>query len=251
MFRRPRATVNQTGLSWSTINRGLQVLWQAWLPPTCCLCGARGRLVEGGAPLDLCDLCDADLPRIATPAGGSASTRVFAPFRYAWPVNEFVRHLKFNGELEYARLLGTLLALAIREARIGLPDLIVPIPLHRRRYLERGFNQAAEIARYAGRILGCATSHHALERSVATAPQSDLTALARRRNVRKAFRATRRLDGRRLVIVDDVITTGSTVAEAARVLRSAGAAEVTVWAAARAQPSALSSATPTKITSPT
>jgi ComF family protein len=116
----------------------------------------------------------------------------------------------------------------------ALPDLIVPIPLHSSRYRQRGFNQAAEIAHVAGKALRIPVDANALIRRVATQEQSGLSLRDRHRNVRGAFRLSHPIRATRVAIVDDVLTTGSTVRAAARVLAEHEVAEIEVWAAARA-----------------
>ena len=162
-----------------------------------------------------------------------AFVRVLVPFEYAYPVDHLIRALKFRGERVYARVLGTLLAQAHQAVRHELPDLIVPMPLHSMRYRERGFNQAQEIARFAARRLGVGVDTRSLLRRVATQEQSGLSVLERRKNVRGAFEAVRSLRGRRVALVDDVLTTGSTALAASTALMEAGAAEVELWAVAR------------------
>lgn len=140
---------------------------------------------------------------------------------------------KFRGQLASARLLGALLADAVRGAGEPRPDLLIPVPLHPRRLAERGLNQALEISRSLGRELGLAPDTSCCRRPVPTAPQTGLDERGRRRNVRGAFATVADLSGLSLAIVDDVVTTGSTVAELATVLRRAGAARIAVWAVAR------------------
>ncbi|MGH8254376.1 MAG: ComF family protein, partial [Steroidobacteraceae bacterium] len=127
------------------------------VPPRCVLCDAPGMNAPGRAgPLDLCADCLAGLPRTA--AGDAFQSRAFShiccPWRFEFPVDELVRALKFHGERTYARVLGTLLArermeLAADAEAAPLPGLIVPVPLHPLRLRERGYNQAAELARFA------------------------------------------------------------------------------------------------------
>ncbi len=144
--------------------------------------------------------------------------------------------LKYEAALANARVLGTLLGDSI--ARLQLQqavDVIVPMPLHVDRLVERGFNQSHEIARFAARPLGLDCEPRLLRRSRPTRPQVGLAREERIANVRGAFCAgPASIAGRRVALVDDVVTTASTVAEAAQVLRAAGAAAVDVWAVARA-----------------
>jgi ComF family protein len=129
--------------------------------------------------------------------------------------------------------MGQLLAEALIEAGAERPEAMVPVPLHRKRLRERGYDQAAELARVVGGRLRLPALTAACERVRYTLPQTELEAKARERNPRGAFRAMGDLSGKHLVILDDVVTTGSTVAEVARVLRRAGAIRVDVWCLAR------------------
>lgn len=213
------------------------------MPATCCLCGATSRMPVTVPDLDLCEVCAALLPlnrdsHVALAGGGAAFARVLVPFEYAYPVDHLIRALKFRGERVYARVLGVLLAqtyqaLAQRTPAHVPPDVIVPMPLHSLRYRERGFNQAHEIARFAGRRLKVAVDSRTVVRSVATREQSGLSLAERRRNVRGAFEAVRALKGKRVALVDDVLTTGSTALAAAQVLVDAGVQEIELWAVAR------------------
>lgn len=212
----------------------LLVAWGSFLAPPCCvLCEEPG--LPG--PLDLCAGCLAELPRVAI--GDAFESRAFelvcCPWRFDFPVDALVRALKFHGERAYARLLGTLLARErlLREA--PLPDFVVPVPLHPTRLRERGYNQAGELARFAARELALPLDRGLLRRARATRGQTDLGAQERTRNVSGAFATTRTLPGApRLALVDDVVTTGSTVLAAAAALRAAGAAAIELWAVSHA-----------------
>jgi ComF family protein len=187
--------------------------------------------------LDLCANCRRDLPTndpndLDCPP---CLTTVVVPFRYAYPVDHFIRALKFRGERMYARVLGTLLADAILHMRgsAPLPEVLVPVPLHASRYRARGFNQAHEIARFAAVRLGLRVEARYLARVTPTQEQSGLPLAERIDNVRGAFAFARPLATRHIALVDDVLTTGSTAHEAAKVLQAAGAESIELWAAAR------------------
>ena len=165
---------------------------------------------------------------------GAAPITLVAPFEYAYPVDAWVRALKFGGDRVYARVLGVLLARARAALPADLPQLIVPVPLHSTRYRERGFNQAAELARVAGNALRVRVEPNALARRFATREQSGLSVRQRRKNVRRAFTLARPLSATHVALVDDVMTTGSTALAAARVLTAHGVRQVEIWAAARA-----------------
>ena len=159
--------------------------------------------------------------------------------RYEGPLREIIHAFKYEGRRSLAR------PLALRMRARGVDtlqdaDCVVPVPLHVGRRLRRGVNQAADLAQHLERPVV-----HALWRTRHTAPQTGLPAVARRRNVRRAFRLspllTRRaraalIAGRVVVLVDDVMTTGATLAACAAVLRAAGAREVRTLTVARAMP---------------
>jgi ComF family protein len=212
-----------------------QALMRAVLPPTCCLCGAQSESLTR----DLCGECVNCLPVNPAPVSGASPlfvptlVRVVVPFHYAYPVDHWIRALKFSGERVYARLLGSLLADAFRALRQEPPQRLVPIPLHTSRYRQRGFNQAAEIARFAAAALGIEVDSRCLVRKKPTLEQSSLSLAQRRTNVRGAFVAVRSIEAQRVALVDDVLTTGSTALAAAQALLASGAREVELWAPAR------------------
>jgi ComF family protein len=151
-----------------------------------------------------------------------------------YPIEHLVRGLKFQGERKYGRVLGQLMAAARAGCAGGLPETIAPVPLHPSRHRARGYNQAHEIARAAADYLGLPLQAHTLVRSLATTEQSGLGLADRRRNVNGAFTIGRLPRVSRVALVDDVLTTGSTAAEATRALKAAGIEWVEIWAAARA-----------------
>jgi ComF family protein len=144
-----------------------------------------------------------------------------------------IKLLKFQGQLAAATLLGNLLQEALAQGTAPLPEALLPVPLHPSRMAERGFNQALEIARIVSNSMAIPIIANAVKRHRPTPPQVSLDAKTRRGNVRGAFRLQKPIQVRRVAIVDDVITTGSTVTEVARVLKKAGVKEIDVWALAR------------------
>jgi ComF family protein len=203
----------------------LRGLLDLLLPPTCPLCaGAPGR----GASL-LCAACRRSLPwaPAALPAPAAVDALV-AAVEFRAPIEAWVRRFKYPRaglaglDPAAAALLHALAREAAARAGGPPPDRVVPIPHHPRRLRARGFSPTREIAGAVARGAGAPLAPRALERTRDTPSQTGLTASARRRNVRGAFRALRPLPAR-IWLVDDVVTTGSTLAEAARALRRAGA----------------------------
>jgi ComF family protein len=157
-----------------------------------------------------------------------------ALFHYRPPVDYLIKRLKFSNELAISPLLSGLLASRLAARDASLPGLLVPVPLHHTRLRERGFNQATELARGIGRQLHIKTGHRLCMRNRKTEPQSLLTHNARRLNLRNAFTVTADRVPGHIAIIDDVMTTGHTASELARVLKRAGAEQVEVWVIARA-----------------
>ena len=143
-----------------------------------------------------------------------------------------VTRLKFNDNYKNARLLGMLLAEKLQNH--PLPDCLIPVPLHENRYRERGFNQSIEISRTLARQLKIPLELTLCIRHRNTPHQVSLPAKQRQTNIKDAFSIAKPLSYKHVAIVDDVMTTGSTVAEIARVLKQAGVQKVEVWVCARA-----------------
>jgi ComF family protein len=220
---------------------------------TCFLC--RGSADASRREGLLCEACDADLPRLSvagcplcalvSPAGAVCGRcladrppydATFAALAYRFPTDVLVHALKFRGELALARLLGGLLA---ERAGCGeRVDAVLPVPLSAARLRERGYNQAMELARPVAAALGAPLEARLCERVRDTRAQTDLPWVDRARNVRGAFRCTTSLDGAVVAVVDDVMTTGATLAEIAATLKRAGAARVLNCVAARTFPRA-------------
>ncbi|RDS79000.1 ComF family protein [Dyella monticola] len=219
-----------------------------WLLPwRCLLCGDAG--ADG---MDLCAECAAELPRnthrcrrCALPLPISASQcgrcqrkpppwdTAWAPFRYAWPLDRLETRFKFHRDLAAGRALA---AMWLREPPpLDMPALILPVPLHRRRLRQRGYNQTVELARPLARAWDVPCRHDLLQRTRHTDAQTGLDAVARRRNLRHAFVLNPAIAlPPHVAVLDDVFTTGATLAECTRVLKRAGVARVDVWALARA-----------------
>lgn len=211
----------------------------------CLLCGAPSR------ERAWCDACEAALPYLipahcpqcALPAHGGAVCghclqrppyfdRTVAAFAYDFPVDKLVQALKFNEHLALARSLARTLGLRI----VVRPDGIVPMPLHPARLRERGFNQSLELARHLARQLDIPLLSHAVQRVRDTPPQAGLRWKERKKNLRQAFSCDGAVAGKHIAIVDDVMTTGASLNELAKVLKAAGARDVSAWVVARTLP---------------
>ncbi|HEY4368370.1 MAG TPA: ComF family protein [Steroidobacteraceae bacterium] len=159
----------------------------------------------------------------------------FCPFRYAYPLDHLVRGIKYHRALAHGRVLSELLASRLQSLHRGAqPGILLPVPLAPRRYRERGYNQATELARCVEKRMQIRMHTDLVVRSRETPEQATLNRSQRRKNIRGAFTLVRKLPARHIAIIDDVITTGSTVNELAKVLKRAGAQRVEVWAVARA-----------------
>lgn len=174
------------------------------------------------------------MSRCPRPEQGWCIEKVTAPFLYESPLDVHIQAMKFRPSRAMGRALGLLLV-EVLESR-GLPEevnALVPVPLHRGRLIERGFNQAFEIARPVAAATGLPLIIRGIHRHANTQPQSLLAAHERYRNMRDAFSIRRNLKGLNVAIVDDVITTGATVNTLAASLREAGSGEIHAWALAR------------------
>lgn len=155
---------------------------------------------------------------------------------YSGPLRQMILGYKFNGNFGRTKLLAKLARKAFRRDEARMPDIVIPVPLHPRRLLKRGFNQSLEISRTLGKDLDIPILPNGLTRTRHTRPQTRLGRTARQRNIKGAFVANHAaIQDRTVLLVDDVYTTGSTLSECARTLRRTGAAEVNVLVLARAQ----------------
>lgn len=157
-----------------------------------------------------------------------------ALFRYETPVNHCIAAFKFHQQLVFSQLFARLLVDKLRQRSIALPDILIPIPLHPRRLRGRGYNQSAQLADMLARQLKIKVDKTSLIRQRNTTPQTGMSGKQRKRNVKRAFTLSRTLPYKRVALIDDVYTTGHTVAEASRCLQQNGVETVEVWTIARA-----------------
>jgi ComF family protein len=220
------------------------------LPQRCELCAG-----VSGTEL-VCDACMRDLPWLpnacpvcALPSPGASVCgyclrepppfdATIAAFSYAFPVDRLIHSFKYQGRLALAEWCAD--AILARRERSGAagprPQRLIALPLAVERQRERGYNQALEIARVIAARTGFPLLRHGLVRVRATPPQAALPWPERAKNVRGAFACELDLSGLTVALVDDVMTTGASLAEAAKILKAAGAARVENWVVARTLP---------------
>ena len=215
------------------------------MPQNCLLCNA-----EAG-PAILCPDCLADLPIQAIPAcpicaqpttsGESCGSclrrppafkRTLVAYQYAFPLDQLVHALKYQHQFAVIDTLTAPLIAALRA--VPLPDAVIAMPLHPLRLRERGFNQSLLLARYISHQLQLPLLTAACTRTRNTAAQTTLSIQQRQKNLRGAFACGAAVANRRIAIIDDVMTSGSSLESLAAALLNAGAGEVECWVVARA-----------------
>lgn len=162
--------------------------------------------------------------------------RTIALCSYEEPIISFINQMKFLGQLKYARLFNHLLIhhLAANQHYLrNLPECIIPVPLHPQRLKERGFNQALELSRLVAAHFNIPIKHDACQRLRATTSQSLIHATHRQSNMKNAFALTKSFSAKHIAIVDDVVTTGSTVEELSQLFRNNGVEQIDIWCCAR------------------
>ena len=221
------------------------------LPSSCLLCDSESHHHR----YDLCRDCEQELPYLSTGcircglplADNVAGTcgkcltnpphydHCFSLLNYAAPVDKLVQRLKFTGKLVIARSLAELFVQRTANwSSISAGECIIPVPLHKNRIRQRGFNQALELARPIAKNLKIKIDKTSCKRIIDTQPQSILSADERANNICHAFSVEPAIAWKRVILFDDVITTGQTVNTLAKELKQHGVEEVTVWCIARA-----------------
>ena len=233
---------------WAIVKAELNGLFDFFLPPACPLCGvdlpARTRpdqlcprcldaIVPLGSPRcprcslpyptengtdHLCESCLRNMPAFAW---------VTAVGQYGGPLREAVHRFKYSEGIFLDRCLGCLLAAAVTADRPDFrPDLLIPVPLHGKRLRQRTYNQALLLARQLGRHWRIPVAARLLVRRRETTPQQGLVLQERRENLHNAFALTASVAGKSILLIDDVLTTGTTADECCRVLRQGGAGPI-------------------------
>lgn len=203
-------------------------IWEFLILENCLLCRFPG---QPGMPL--CMACQNELPKnpylIRFPFDD-----FIAPYHYQQPISEFITALKFNQQLKYAKIMGNLLADAVLPSTTILPELIIPVPLHKKRIKERGFNQAIEISRVIAKRLKIPLDYKSCIRIKNTEAQSSLDSKNRHENIKNAFSLNKKIPAKHIALVDDVITTGSTVIELIKSIKNTADIRIDVWCFAQA-----------------
>ncbi|MCH7344366.1 ComF family protein [Pelomonas sp. CA6] len=216
------------------------------LPTECAVCRrwSAARLCPGcrqrfAAPAPRCQRCALRMPPSAGPVCGHCLTAppplqaCVAALDYDFPWAALIQRYKFRAGLDLLPLWSLLLDEALQRHTAAGVDVLIPIPLSRERLRERGFNQSLQLARALAQRRQCALAPEGLLRVRHTEQQARLALDQRPANLRHAFAATQDWSGQRVALLDDVMTSGATLHEAARTLRRAGAREVQAWVLAR------------------
>jgi len=245
MAQSPLARTTAGEQLWTTLRRGAQGLLDLLYPPRCAGCGRMGELFCAACqarveqpPAPACPRCGrpAEDERLcptclATPSSLDA---IAAAAVFASPLRDAIHHLKYENGRSLAEPLAAILIAAWQRASFPT-DVILPVPLHRQRIAERGYNQSALLARAFGRGVAVPVDEKMLMRTRATRQQVGLDRTERAHNVAGAFVCRGDFPGKRVVLLDDVYTTGSTLEACAEALHNAGAIAVCGFVLARAR----------------
>ena len=196
-----------------------------WAEDRCFKCALR---IEDPAESVICLACQNSSPPF---------DRLSALFSYDPPVTRLVTGLKFGENLTYGKILGELLADAVTEKwykKESLPQAILPVPLHKKRIQKRGFNQALELLRPLRKRYAIPIILDEVTRIRHTSPQSELNEENRKQNLKNAFKVHKPLKFEHVAILDDVVTTGSTVHALSLILRECGVQQIDIWSICRA-----------------
>ncbi len=215
----------------------LRLLIKVVYPAHCVFCGKIIPL--GTASVDICQICanigkfheaGALLSKICRIRGLHGLGPVFSLFRYEGVVRKSLHHYKFANRSSFYRTYASMMSQLLSEAfnRRYPFDIIIPVPLHKNRELSRGYNQAYLIAKELGHLLHMKVNKNILVRHIDTKSQSRLNRYERANNIENAFAVINPyvVKERHILLVDDIITTGSTLEECARVLNEAGTADI-------------------------
>ncbi len=233
-----------------TVNNWCNIIQYSLLPPSCILCGNQGmermdlcqpcynglltqgshcyccakRFASDSADQQLCGDCQKNPP---------AFDKTYVPFVHQGAIRYLINHCKFEGAYKNTRLLGSLLADYLAN-NAELPELIIPVPLHPKRYRQRGFNQTLEMAKIIAQRLSIPIDNNCCLHVKNTPHQISLSGKQRHKNIKNSFQMASTPKAKHIAILDDVLTTGATANELARVIKATGVSHVDVWVCARA-----------------
>ncbi len=244
-----KSIINQPTL-YKQVNHWLNIIQYSLLPARCILCETS---IKGQK--DLCKACETRFIRLNSCCSRCATSfashslennicgncqkqppafdKVYAPFVHQGNIRHLINDLKFNNAYKNARLLAELLAQHISIKCTLKPELIIPMPLHPQRYRERGFNQSLEIAKIVSQLLKIPYSTTHCQRIKNTAHQINLTGKQREQNIKQAFKLSMPIKHKHIVIIDDVMTTGATANELAKIFKTGGVKRVDIWVCSR------------------
>lgn len=221
-------------------------VWRSLLPARCLICSGRDSVADGvcsqcrsrihSLPEPVCDICGKP---IGTPGiclecriNPPAYDKCMSACRFEGPVQEVIHRFKYRHATVYKKFLAGLLYSMIREKGIHA-DIVTPVPLHWSKLVARGYNQSSLIAQELSRYMKTDVRYGILSKARKTPNQVGLSRRDRGRNLRRVFRACK-VEGKTVMVVDDVITTGGTASEISRTLKDAGAAKVVFVSVGRA-----------------
>ncbi|PHQ80079.1 MAG: hypothetical protein COB66_05555 [Coxiella sp. (in: Bacteria)] len=198
--------------------------------PRCPICQSKTK-----QPTLLCAHCHTQLPWQESFEFYKQGISCYAPLTYDNQIKHFIKALKYKHQLRYAALLGNYLAQAIQTHYNDKPQLIIPVPLHKKRLRERGFNQSLELAKVISRSTQIPINKTYFIRKKNTPPQAQCSKSSRKRNIKNAFTLQQQLPAQHIILLDDVITTGGTVIECFNTLhKKQPSLSIDIWAVAKA-----------------
>lgn len=234
-----------------TVNNWSDIIQYSLFPPSCIFCGKQAERL-----LDLCNTCKKGLLSLGTQCiccaqaleikadkqqicgrcqkEPKAFDKVYAPYQHQGEIRYLINQLKFENAYKNSRLLGLLLSEFLVTQKTPLPDYIMPVPLHPKRYRQRGYNQTLEIAKVISKELNTPIEYKNCLRTQNSAHQISLSLKQRQQNIIGAFTIKQAVNADHIAILDDVMTTGATANELAKTLKAAGAKRVDIWVCARA-----------------
>jgi ComF family protein len=218
---------------------------QQWLPQSCFLCGDTSTqpicapcLADLSAPVPRCSCCAKPMSEVAICEECQSQpppyTHIQTIFSYNHPVGQLIIAAKYRQDLVVLKFLGELMGQRlITQPR---PQVLIPVPLHLSRLRQRGYNQSLELAKVISKHTGIPIANQACKRIKNTLPQTTLSGKQRQNNVKDAFKLIKIApDWQHIALIDDVVTTSSTITQLAQIFKQAGVFRIDAWCCARAE----------------